>query len=318
MIEPLEVVAAVIDDGNGRYLLAKRPPGKYLGGYWEFAGGKVEANESYFEAIVRECREELGIEILAAQPFCQVIHSYPEKKVKLNVLKVLSYRGEPVGKEGQELVWAGLSDFSNYAMPAANIGIVSRLNLPENYIITPKLELKEDLIKQLYYYENNYKNIAVRIRQPDCSIDVYKQFLDAIREEGFDKRFLCVQDRLELFELYPTFGFHFTEKQLEQSYLGVSPLPLYREGCFVFASIHSAAMCKKAIDMGVSAVTYSPVLTTDSHVGAKPLGWSVFEELASSEFIPVYALGGLECSDMQKVKQHSGYGLAGITCFSYN
>ena len=65
----MQVVAGILLDSNGRYLLSSRPEGKPYAGYWEFAGGKVEAGESDFQALQREFEEELGIRILAATPW---------------------------------------------------------------------------------------------------------------------------------------------------------------------------------------------------------------------------------------------------------
>ena len=76
----VQVVAGILLDQNGRYLLSSRPEGKPYAGYWEFAGGKVEAGESDFQALQREFEEELGIRILAATPWLTKVHSYEHAK----------------------------------------------------------------------------------------------------------------------------------------------------------------------------------------------------------------------------------------------
>ncbi len=77
----VQVVAGILLDPNGRYLLSSRPEGKPYAGYWEFAGGKVEAGESDFQALQREFEEELGIRILAATPWLTKVHSYEHAHV---------------------------------------------------------------------------------------------------------------------------------------------------------------------------------------------------------------------------------------------
>ena len=80
----VQVVAGILLDPNGRYLLSSRPEGKPYAGYWEFAGGKVEAGESDFQALQREFEEELGIRILAATPWLTKVHSYEHAHVRLH------------------------------------------------------------------------------------------------------------------------------------------------------------------------------------------------------------------------------------------
>ena len=79
--KPIVLVAAVaLIDADGRVLLAERPPGKHLAGFWEFPGGKVQAGETPEAALIRELAEELGIDVAASclAPFTFASHSYPE------------------------------------------------------------------------------------------------------------------------------------------------------------------------------------------------------------------------------------------------
>ena len=102
----IRVVAAVIYDGLSRVLVAQRPAGKPLAGYWEFPGGKVEAGESDADALRRELREELGVQMGAARAVLELTHDYPERQVRLSVWVVDGLQGEPSGLEGQRLEWA--------------------------------------------------------------------------------------------------------------------------------------------------------------------------------------------------------------------
>ena len=102
----IRVVAAVIYDGLSRVLVAQRPAGKPLAGYWEFPGGKVEAGESDADALRRELREELGVQMGAARAVLELTHDYPERQVRLSVWVVDGLQGAPSGLEGQCLEWA--------------------------------------------------------------------------------------------------------------------------------------------------------------------------------------------------------------------
>ena len=101
----VRVVAAALYDAHGRVLIAERPPGKHLSGRWEFPGGKIEPGESESEALSRELREELGIEVAAAHPELTLRHDYPEKRVQVSLWIVDRYAGEPRGLDGQALKW---------------------------------------------------------------------------------------------------------------------------------------------------------------------------------------------------------------------
>ena len=99
------VVAAVIFNGSGRVLIAERPAGKHMAGRWEFPGGKVAPGEAEEAALRRELAEELGIEVMAAQPMMRLTHRYPDREVELSMWVVERYRGEPQALDGQRLKW---------------------------------------------------------------------------------------------------------------------------------------------------------------------------------------------------------------------
>jgi 8-oxo-dGTP diphosphatase len=108
----VRVVAAALYDVAGRVLITERPAGKHMAGRWEFPGGKRGAGESEREALARELREELGIELLDARFALALAHDYPDRRVELSLWIVERYRGEPAGLDGQRLRWvppAGLA-----------------------------------------------------------------------------------------------------------------------------------------------------------------------------------------------------------------
>lgn len=99
------VVAAALYDGEGRVLIAQRPHGKHQAGRWEFPGGKVAPGESEASALVRELREELGIEVTASRRLMRLRHSYPDRSVELSLWIVERFTGAPRGLDGQQLRW---------------------------------------------------------------------------------------------------------------------------------------------------------------------------------------------------------------------
>jgi len=110
---PVEVAVGVLverdaDGREGRFLLTSRPEGKVYAGYWEFPGGKVEAGETIEQALARELREEIGIQIGAAHPWQVLVMDYPHARVRLNFCKVFDWTGEFQMLEGQQMAWADL------------------------------------------------------------------------------------------------------------------------------------------------------------------------------------------------------------------
>ncbi len=106
----VDVVGAVIRDG-GHVLMAQRPEGKAQAGLWEFPGGKIEPGETPEEALARECREELALEIENPSVLRSVLHRYPEKTVRLTLVECSVRPGSvPVPQEGQSVAWVRPSD----------------------------------------------------------------------------------------------------------------------------------------------------------------------------------------------------------------
>lgn len=104
----IEVVVGVLRNAVGEYLFAQRPTGKPMAGYWEFPGGKVEADETHQQALTRELREELGITILNGTPWRTIEHVYDHAHVRLHFIVVTQWQGEPQGREAQALHWQSL------------------------------------------------------------------------------------------------------------------------------------------------------------------------------------------------------------------
>lgn len=128
----LLVVAAVIMDESGRVLLAQRPEGKRLAGKWEFAGGKVEEEETPEAALVRELREELGIKVLSEnlENFWFLSHPYPEFGFHLLMPVYICHEwvGEPEAIEHSALCWVHPRDMHSVDMIEADAELVRQLN----------------------------------------------------------------------------------------------------------------------------------------------------------------------------------------------
>ena len=119
------VAAALIRDGS-RFLIGRRPAGKARGGLWEFVGGKVEPGETPAEALVRECREELGAAVTMGREYGEWIHAYPDLTVRL-ILFEAELHGEPKPLEHEALRWITPAEIPGYDFCPADVGILTKL-----------------------------------------------------------------------------------------------------------------------------------------------------------------------------------------------
>lgn len=121
-----EVVAALIWEGD-RFLIGQRPEHKARGLLWEFVGGKTEPGESKEQALIRECREELDVEIQVGDVFLEVTHEYTDLTVHLTLFHASIVRGIPQKLEHQELRWITPEEIENYAFCPADQVILDKL-----------------------------------------------------------------------------------------------------------------------------------------------------------------------------------------------
>src|ERR1035437_3282490 len=124
--QPIEVSAALIFR-DGQLLVTQRPAKSHLGGLWEFPGGKREAGETFEQCLVREIREELGVEISVAELFEEVRHDYPEKSVHLKFFICQLLAGEPQPLDCAAVRWVDKTGLCSYEFPAADAQLLARL-----------------------------------------------------------------------------------------------------------------------------------------------------------------------------------------------
>lgn len=125
--QPSVRVAVGVIVRDGRVCISLRPNHLHKGGCWEFPGGKIDAGETVESALARELGEELGIEVVSTSALIEVDWAYPEKNVRLEVLQVNKFIGEPRGLENQEVLWVPIGDLTEYQFPEANLAIVEAL-----------------------------------------------------------------------------------------------------------------------------------------------------------------------------------------------
>lgn len=121
-----DVVAALIWDKN-KFLACQRPAYKARGLLWEFVGGKVEPGETKQQALIRECREELDIEIAVKDIFMEVVHTYPDMTVRLTLFNAIISRGIPKLVEHNAIRWITVSQIDELEFCPADTEILNKL-----------------------------------------------------------------------------------------------------------------------------------------------------------------------------------------------
>jgi 8-oxo-dGTP diphosphatase len=122
----VEVVAAIVRR-NGKILITRRLDHAHLGGLWEFPGGKVEPGESLEEALLREIREELGMEIVVGPEIFTIEHDYPTKSVRLHFFDCGVIQGEPQALDVSDLRWVTPLQLADFEFPPADAELIRKL-----------------------------------------------------------------------------------------------------------------------------------------------------------------------------------------------
>ena len=306
----IQVAAGVIRDRQGRVLLSKRPEDAHQGGLWEFPGGKIKHRETPVQALARELREELGIDVYGAEPLIEVQHSYPNLNVRLHVFNILGFNGHPSGLENQPLKWVAPGQLDQLAMPAADRPIINAIRLPDRYAISGRFANPEDFLHHLKELLDQGLDM-IQLRAKDLTLTDLRDLAEAGHQ-------LCAEYNAKLLLNGPPglvrelglAGVHMTANAL----MSFQERPLSSR-YWVAASCHNERELSHAESLGVDFVCLSPVLPTASHPDAEPLGIARFRELCQATNLPVYALGGMSRDDLARIRRAGAQGIAGISAF---
>jgi len=307
-IPPIHVAVGVIKNHKGEVLIAKRHKQAHQGNLWEFPGGKVESGENIQQALSRELKEELNISVEQASPLIKINHQYSDLAVCLDVWLVDKFSGELKACEGQPIQWASLESLQDYDFPAANLPIISAACLPRCYAILNgnTLEsLQQDLSRVL---TNEIKLIQLRAKSfSESDLKTFLKFAKPLCE-AYQAVLLLNSDVVNASQVAID-GLHLTSAHL------ATLIKKPDDRRWVSASCHTLQELQLAEQHQLDFVVLGPVLATQTHPDATPLGWENFAQMVNQVNIPVYALGGLELKDLETAYRFGGQGIAGIRAF---
>jgi len=298
------VAAAVVLRADGAVLLAQRPAGKAYAGYWEFPGGKLEPGESPRHALDRELAEELGLTVKRAAPWLVQEFVYPHAHVELNFFRVFEHVGDPVGHDGQAFAWQRPGEFDVAPLLPANTRVLAALALPAVMGISCAEELGEVEFLARARGALDAGLALIQARE--------KTWLPA-RRDAFARALVplahargarvVVNGDADDARRVGADGVHWTSATLAKAI--ARP-----DGLLVGASCHTRDELARAAAIGVDYAVLGPVRATPTHPGATPLGWEGFARAIEATRVPVYALGGLEPSDLDTARDHGAHGIA--------
>jgi len=303
-IRAVQVVAAVIVRNDGRFLLAQRPAGKVYEGYWEFPGGKIEPGESAQAALARELREELGIEVRQAYPWISRHFVYEHATVDLHFYRVTRFDGEPHGRESQAFTWQRVDAIDVAPVLPANGPILAALALPHVYGITNAAETgPEAALAQIgLALERGLK--LFQIREPQMPQSELRRFAAAaVRLARAAGARVLINSDAGLASSLAADGVHLKAREL-MAHQTRPPFDL------IGASCHNAGELARAVELGIDFVVLGPVAPTPSHPGAPVLGFDMLAQIIRDCPLPVYALGGMRRTDLDRAWQSGAHGIA--------
>jgi 8-oxo-dGTP diphosphatase len=300
----VRVAAAVILRRDGRVLLAQRPPGKPYEGYWEFPGGKLEPGEAPAHALARELHEELGIEVRRAAPWVVQEFVYPHAHVELNFFRVFAFDGTPHGRDGQAFAWQVPGAFDVAPLLPANTRVLKALELPALYGISCASDLGEDAFVERAQAALARGLRLVQLREKGWPRErlrtLAQRILPLARGAGARVLLNGADDDARAWGLD---GVHWTGARLREATSRPDDL-------LVGASCHDAQALARAAEAGCDFAVLGPVLATPTHPGAATLGWEGFAAALAGTRLPVFALGGLSGSDLDRALDHGAHGIA--------
>ena len=307
---PVEVAIGLIFDPDGRVLVTRREGERHLSGLWEFPGGKVAPGEPPAAALARELEEELGLAVVTAVQCLTIEHAYPERTVRLHVFRVTVWSGVPRAREGQPMEWRAPGELDAAAFPAANRAMLTALQLPERYLVTPSpadAAQGEHVAERVVRALRAGRAGLVQVRAPELDESGYRDFLAAIaKPAGALGAPVLANAPPKWLRGFPDVGLHLPERRWRE--LDARPAC----GGWVAASVHDRKGLERAAALGLDFAVLGPVCPTATHPGAEALGWDRFGAWVRGAGIPVYALGGMTPGHLATARAAGAQGIAAI------
>lgn len=310
-----DVAVGVLTTADDMVLLGSRPEGKPWAGWWEMPGGKLEPGETVQQALRRELREELGIEVTEDRAWVTYVHQYPTTTVRLHFRRVTAWDGQPKGLENQALKWVPIQTATQLPdlLPAAYPPL-RWLNLPERYLISSAVS--EEGLEAFMHRLRTALDSGIRLiqwREPQwqtgSEAESLPQALDRVVKMCRAHQAKVLVNSCHEQQLWSMAdGVHLRASDAQS----MQQRPQSLQDKLLGVSAHNVLDLSQARTLGADFAVLGPVLPTESHPGEATLGWDAFEELNEQAGLPVYAIGGQTPNTLLTAKSRGAHGIAGI------
>lgn len=343
----IDVAAGLILQKDGSLLLAERPADKPWPGWWELPGGKIEPGETVLQALARELKEELDIDVSVSTPWVTYVHEYPKNIVRLAFCQVTEWQGEPKAIEGQTLAWVN----PRKTLPVgpllpATLPPLRWLQLPDRYLVTSiggQKNLPAFLERLAQALRAGIE--LVQFREPDWAAAAP----EAEIHQAFQSVLACCHEfgaRCLLNSVHPESwrpladGVHWRAVDALRQASAMQSQAAAQQGAATHGnagdnppastaqapapdahllprrltgvSAHTLQELDAARALDADFVVLGHVLETASHPGQPGMGWEQFSALAEKSGMPVFAIGGQSTATLQTARQHGAHGIAGM------
>ncbi|BBB23418.1 7,8-dihydro-8-oxoguanine triphosphatase [Isorropodon fossajaponicum endosymbiont JTNG4] len=307
-MKTIKAVVGVLRNKNQEILIARRKKEQFMGGFWELPGGKIEAGESKEQAIIRELKEELDIQVNQLTLHQTMMHKYEDRTVQLSIYNINEYQNTPLGIEGQAISWVDVNELNNYKLLPTMKAFISSITLPNKYWITPSSNHQSDEWMAKFNQKLTQDTTLLQLRS---KIELDHSFIAELHNK-------CKQNNIKL--LLNTVNKTFDENYCDGWHITTAEmLKLSKRPCadnkLLGVSTHNLVEALKAQEMGADFVVISPVQATKTHPNTLPLGWNSAKKVVDKLNISVYFLGGMALKDLEKTRQLGAQGIAGVSAF---
>ncbi len=313
MSAPVDVAVGVLIRDDGSFLLAQRPAGKPMAGWWEFPGGKLEAGESVFDALVREFDEELGLRLVAAHPWARRVVVYPHATVRLHFWRSFGdgrgWTGDPRSNEGQAFRWERIDALTTEPWLKGAEPVRRWLRLPATYAISNATTIGADAFVDALdarLATSSWPLRQLQLREPAMDAADFDRLFDRVAA-----RCVAAGVRLLVNSAHPA-RYWTRADGVHLSSAALMSCVARPDVDWCVASCHDVAQLARAAAIDADAAVLGPVRETASHPGATGIGWDAFASLAADAGLPVYAIGGLDEADLPAALEAGAHGVAMI------
>ncbi len=297
--------AGIIRDEHDKILLSKRKKNKFMAGYLELPGGKINQNETEQDGLIRELAEELAIQVINMKFRLKIQHNYPSQIVDITIFDVLSYKHKIDAKEGQLLFWLPVDTAYKYQLLPTMKRVITSLKLTPYYWITPEIFSLSQLEIQL---KKGIRLVQLRIKTHFSSVQKKLLMHAQILCKSYQAALLLNTAKNTEMDLTQLDGIHLSTKKL----MSLKARPI-SEKKILGASVHNQREITQAARISADFALLSPILKTTSHPKSTPLGWQKAQDLIKKAKLPIYLLGGLDINAIDKARSIGAYGISSVS-----